>query len=260
MPQPVHLLRDAQSQPSAPTPPRDGFVEIEKHEGADFVGARLAAYKACATEVQEQVAAALGGLNERVLGEIADFLCAGTKQVQRAWAQDDTPPYVEMPSAFVHTCCHSADLPLALRQLQRHLRAGCSPHLAVLHSKECSTLVAATRSLVAQLIGATARTCAGCTFDLGVLAGWHADLVSGRVAARARSGPAAEPGGAAAPPPPKPAKIAETPLIVIIEDAEHFEVCVLCRESEAPRAGTGPAPPWPPPRPGPRRALAPAAP
>ena len=231
MPQPRCHLREVK-QPGGdqppPPPPRDGFVELERNEGADFVAARLAAYKVCASHVQEQVAAALGGLSDHVLSDISDFLIDGTKQVQRAWASDNSPPYVEMPSAFVHTSCHSADLPLALRQLQRHLRAACSPHVAVLNSKECGTLVTTMRSLVAQLIGSTARTAPGCSFDFGVLAGWHADLVAGRVAARARSGPATEVGGTTGTlPPPKQSKITETPLIVILEDAEHFSADVL---------------------------------
>jgi hypothetical protein len=172
--QPCRLLRASSRTWDSPL---DGFSEAVHNEGEDFVGARLAAYKSCAAHLQEQVASALGGLNEKVLGDLGGFLRDGTKKVQRTWQQDTTtPPYVELPSAFVHTCCHSADLPLALRQLQRHLRAACSPHVAVLHSKECGTLVSATRSLVAQFLGPTARTAPGCSFDLGVLAGWHADL------------------------------------------------------------------------------------
>ena len=140
---------------------------------------RRVAYGACAAQLNENVSQALDKLNERVLGEIAAFLRAGTKQVQSVWKHDAAPPYVELPAAFVHTCCHSADLPLALREVKRHMRASCSPHMAVLHSKECGTLISATRSLVAQLIGQTARTAPGCSFDMDVLAGWHADLCAG---------------------------------------------------------------------------------
>ena len=106
----------------------------ENADGEDFAAARLAAYRHSAQHLQDQVVSALGGLNEKVLGEIADFLKTGTKLVQRAYSSDSTPPYIELPAAFVHTCCHSADLPLALRQLQRNMRGGCSPHVAVLNS------------------------------------------------------------------------------------------------------------------------------
>ena len=224
-----HLLKPS-ATPSWQAAP-SGFTECvynENSDGDDFAAARLAAYHHCASNLQEQVACALGGLNERVLGEIGEFLRTGTKLVQRAWAHDAMPPYVELPTAFVHTCCHSADLPLALRQLQRHMRMGCSPHVAVLHSKECGTLLSATRSLVAQLVApsAPARISSGCAYDFGVLAGWHADLCAGRVAARSRpwgaSGAQSDGVGVKA-----PSKPERTPLVVIIEDAEHFAADVL---------------------------------
>ena len=222
-----HLLKPS-ATPSWQAPP-SGFAECvynENSDGDDFAAARLAAYHHCASHLQEQVACALGGLNEAVLGEIGEFLRTGTKLVQRAWAHDAMPPYVELPTAFVHTCCHSADLPLALRQLQRHMRMGCSPHVAVLHSKECGTLLSATRSLVAQLVAPSARISSGCAYDFGVLAGWHADLCAGRVAARSRpcgaSGAHSDGVGVKA-----PSKPERTPLVVIIEDAEHFAADVL---------------------------------
>ena len=212
------LLRASTSTWEAPT---DGFDACVRGEGAGFVGARMAAYRHCSNELNEHVSVALDKLNERVLGEISMFLRSGTKQVQR---DTSAPPYVELPAAFVHTCCHSADLPLALREVKRHLRATCSPHMAVLHSKECGTLVSATRSLVAQLIGPTARTAPGCSFDLGVLAGWHADLCAGRVAARAAVGGGHRRRAAAA----AAVVVArDDALVVVVEDAEHFAPDVL---------------------------------
>lgn len=184
----------------------------------DFAAARLTAYRATSATLQDLVSNALGGLNEKVLNEITAFLRSSIKGTQRAWARDAAPPYTELPVAFVQTSCHLADLPLALRQLQRHVRVSCSPHVAILHSKECGTLVGATRSLVAQLIGQTARTATGCSFDMGVLAGWYADLSAGRVQARVR--PLTHAASA-------PMTGGITPLVVIIEDAGHFAPDVL---------------------------------
>ena len=188
---PCHLLKPT-AGPPASWSASSGFTECvrsENGDGQDFAAARLAAYKHCAVVLQEQVASALGGLNEQRLGEIGEFLKAGTKLVQRAWSQDEArSPYVELPAAFVHTCCHSADLPLVFRQLDKHLRGpACSPHVAKISSKECGTLHAATRSIVTQFVQpTTTRIASGCAYDFGVLAGWHHDLCKGNVAASAR--------------------------------------------------------------------------
>jgi len=197
--------------------PQDGFTPVVTDEGSDFVAARLAAHRCCSQQLQAQVAAALRGLNETELEKVAGFLREATRRLQRAWAHDAAPPYVEVPAAIVHTGCNSADLPLVLKQLQRSMRVDCSPHVAVLHSKDCTSLLAATRSLVSQLIGNTARIAPGCSFDLDVLAGWHTDLCAGRVAARARQAM-----GAALRDEVHEQSAAWTPLVVIIEDAEHF--------------------------------------
>ena len=197
--------------------PQDGFMPVVADEGIDFVAARLAAHRCCSQQLQAQVAAALRGLNEAELEKVAGFLREATRRLQRAWAHDAAPPYVEVPAALVHTGCNSADLPLVLKQLQRSMRVDCSPHVAVLHSKDCTSLLAATRSLVSQLIGNTARIAPGCSFDLDVLAGWHTDLCAGRVAARARQAM-----GAALRDEVHEQSAAWTPLVVIIEDAEHF--------------------------------------
>ena len=67
------------------------------------------------------------------------------------------PPYTELPVALVHAGCNMADHALTMRQLLHHLRRECSTHLAVLRSKECTNLAAATRSLVSQLLGPQTR-------------------------------------------------------------------------------------------------------
>ena len=139
----VSRLRRAASW-AAPT---DGFTSVVADEGSEFVAARLAAHRSCSQLLQVQVAAALRGLNETELEKVAGFLRDATRRLQRAWAHDATPPYVELPAALVHTGCNSADLPLVLKQLQRSMRVDCSPHVAVLHSKDCTCLLAATRSL-----------------------------------------------------------------------------------------------------------------
>ena len=118
----VERLPARVGQPSWPVPPFDGFVPIVSGEGADFVAARRDAHRVCAAHVQEQVASALRSLNERTLSDIAACLRESTRRVQRAWGRDSCPPYVELPAAWVHTGCHSADLPEVLTHLRRHMR------------------------------------------------------------------------------------------------------------------------------------------
>ena len=204
-------------------PPTDGFAPIASDESDDFVAARLAAHRACAAQLDEHLRCACKELNDRPLGEITRFLHDATRRVQYAWSHDATPPYVELPAALVHTGCHSADLPLALQQLRRHLKVHCSPHVALLHSKECTSLLAATRSLTVQLIGATARTASGCTYDLDVLVGWHQARREGRVAARSRTLGGESPGAMQ----PPSTGSGTAPLIILFADAEHFPAEVL---------------------------------
>ena len=209
-------------QRSSWTPPDDGFAMVSPGEGEAFVEARLQAYKACRRQVEEHVQQALGGLNDSVLASIATFLRDATRRVQSSWIHGATPPYVELPAALVHTGCHSADLMIALKQLQRSMRVRCSPHVAVLNSRDCGNLLQATRYLVHQLMGHTARAAPGCSYDLQVLAGWHADLGAGRVAARSRQA-----GDAVLMSELQDTSAAWTPLVVLIEDAEHFPADVL---------------------------------
>ena len=200
-----------------PVPPFDGFVPIVSGEGADFVAARRDAHRVCARTCR---AGGVGASKpQRAHAERHRRLRESTRRVQRAWGRDSCPPYVELPAAWVHTGCHSADLPEVLTHLRRHMRVDCSPFVAVLHSKDCSTLLAAIRSMVSQLM---ARVVPGCSYDLEVLTGWHADLCAGRVAARARQS-----GGAAMASHLHGTSAAWTPLVVVVEDAEHFQPDVL---------------------------------
>ena len=77
---PCHLLKPT-AGPPASWSASSGFTECvrsENGDGQDFAAARLAAYKHCAVVLQEQVASALGGLNEQRLGEIGEFLNPST--------------------------------------------------------------------------------------------------------------------------------------------------------------------------------------
>ena len=56
---------------------------------------------------------------------------------------DASSPYTELPVALVHAGCNTADHALTLKQLLYHLKANCSPHVAVLRSKECATVASA---------------------------------------------------------------------------------------------------------------------
>ena len=97
------------------------------------------------------------------------------------------------------------------------MRVDCSPFVAVLHSKDCSTLLAAIRSMVSQP-GAPCPP----FHDLEVLTGWHATSAQGAAAARARQS-----GGAAMASHLHGTSAAWTPLVVVVEDAEHFHPDVL---------------------------------
>ena len=205
-----------------------GFDPLEgRTETAEFVDARITAYHICAAELQFQVDDVLERLNQAEFEKVSDFLLRSCKQLQQSWCSDRdmqlTPPYTEVSAALVHTGCSMADLGLTLQQLVTWLRTNCSPHVAVLRSKECGSLSAAVRSIVSQLVTPTTRTAAGCPFDLGVLAGWYDDLTTGRVTASAR--PSAD-APLARPPASAVGEGSAAPILpvlaVVFEDVEHF--------------------------------------
>ena len=197
----------------------------------EFVAASQAAFQVCAAKLQEEVDGVLRQTNRSSFQKIQAFLerssssCTDLRQ---------SSPYTELPVALVHAGCNTADHGLTMRQLLHHLKTNCSPHVAVLRSKECGTVATATRSLVSQLLGPSTRTDPGCLFDFSVLAGWHADrmrsgrVAAGRVAAGASSDAAAG---------------HEQPLLVVLEDAERFPPAVLndlvylCSKARSPAGG-----------------------
>lgn len=205
--------------------PRDGFslLPLERQTHAH---ARLAAYRACASEMQRTVDDVLDKLNQPEFERISGFIWASTREVQQCWMAERTvhssPPYSEVPAALVHTGCSMADLSFMQQQLLRSLRSNCSPHLATLRSKDCTSLAAAIRSLVSQIVLPTAKCAPGCTFDLSVLAGWYEDLQAGRVTAGngardQRAGFSVVAGSEESP------TDSGSVLPIVIEDAEHFD-------------------------------------
>ena len=124
--------------------PAAGFKPLAE-EGAIFAESRLAAYESCAEELQRHVEGVLSRLNQKEFENINAYLRRSTRALQHAWRSDadTTPPYAEVPAALVHTGCSLADTELTMRQLLRSLRTDCSPHVAVLRSKECGTLTSA---------------------------------------------------------------------------------------------------------------------
>lgn len=217
----------ASSKNIAPLP-REGFSKLEG-ETDEYTEARHAAYQSCASELREAVDSILDRLNKPEFERISDFLSSATVQLQHRWKSDQdeelTPPYSVVPAALVHTGCSIADLEFTMQQLLRSLRANCSPHVALLRSKDCTTLATAVRSLVSQLVTPTAHCAPTCTYDLSVLAGWYEDLQAGRVAANARPSRAGahEPALSGAGQRGGAHQSRTTVLPVVIEDVEHID-------------------------------------
>ena len=132
-----------------PTPPAKSRAS---HMAADeFAAATEAAYQICAAKLQEEVDGVLRQTNRTSFQKIQAFLERnsssggdgdGGGSSSEGFSQS---PYTELPVALVHAGCNTADHALTLRQLLHHLKMNCSPHLAVLRSKECGTVAATTR-------------------------------------------------------------------------------------------------------------------
>lgn len=240
-----------------PRLPCGGFAQLgDGAEGHGFAAARWASHRVCASQLQAEADKALDSLNVATFREISDFITTRSRQLKSAWEPQDAvlsaaqpaaghvraPPYAELPAAVVHSV--AADHALQLRQLLRHVHAHCSPHVAVLRSRECSSLNAGIKSLVGQMLGPDTHTGAACAFDLSVLSGWHADMLAKREAAAVRAPPYDSPPGPPTGHEHSPRTEVEgragvaaerlagvsaragcdpdPPFVVLVEDAEHF--------------------------------------
>eukprot|EP00962_Isochrysis_galbana_P024986 scaffold7695_cov124-Isochrysis_galbana.AAC.3 len=234
-----------------------GFAQLGEGgaEGHGFAAARWASHRLCASQLQAEADKALDSLNVATFREISGFITTGLRQLQSAWEPQDAavsaehgarhvraPPYAELPAAVIHSV--AADHALQMRQLLRHVHAHCSPHVAVLRSRECSSLTAGIKSLVVQMLGPDTHTGAACAFDLAVLSGWHADMLAKKSAAAARAPAYGSPPGSStgrehsprtqaegragvasarqAASSARASRCSEPPFVVLIEDAEHF--------------------------------------
>ena len=203
-----------------------GFVPLDADESRDFVMVRSETHASCAQQLQLELDNALDSLNQKVFGEIPSFLRASTLQLQRAWraAAPHEPPYAELSAAVVAADCSAGDRELQMKQLLAQLSKRCSRHRpAVLRSRECATLPAAVRSLVSQLMAESGHISNGCSFDMSVLSGWHADLARMAAIAAKVSAPSVE----MTETPRRPDPVEDDPFLVVIDDAEHFSSGVL---------------------------------